>query len=169
MASYVVEFQSTLPRRERQGPQVLYGQVQRFNPRSHVGSDQCVGMAGVCITGFNPRSHVGSDGQNRRLPVSPLRFQSTLPRRERLFHAASSSGSPRFQSTLPRRERLHSVFSILCSWQFQSTLPRRERHLTGNGKQDKHRRFNPRSHVGSDPAARGHRERAGAVSIHAPT
>ncbi len=56
------------------------------------------------------------------------KFQSTLPRRERLCNFRRMIPGSQFQSTLPRRERRFSsllpgaVYSV-----FQSTLPRRER------------------------------------------
>ena len=56
----------------------------------------------------------------------------------------------RFQSTLPRRERLLFVQIVASFSQFQSTLPRRER-LIPSGKATTDNRFNPRSRVGSDP------------------
>ena len=84
-----------------------------------------------------------------------VKFQSTLPRRERLgypgsfmslicFNPRSHEGSDyesimeqlpgkRFQSTLPRRERPDSISLYISSILFQSTLPRRERRYGGNG------------------------------------
>ena len=76
-------------------------------------------------------------------------FQSTLPRRERLFLCFYFSMFHIFQSTLPRRERLISRRRLCVPILFQSTLPRRERH-----KQIFHKcqvpYFNPRSREGSD-------------------
>ena len=58
----------------------------------------------------------------------------------------------RFQSTLPRRERLVPSIDAAPTGIFQSTLPRRERRKTIQiNKQDSH--FNPRSREGSDNAA----------------
>ena len=58
---------------------------------------------------------------------------------------------PRFQSTLPRGERLFFDADLSAQEQFQSTLPRGERPIPmhrRNGSEN----FNPRSHEGSDPA-----------------
>ena len=41
--------------------------------------------------------------------VSASSFQSTLPRRERLYHFTNDDGFSKFQSTLPRRERRKSL------------------------------------------------------------
>ena len=55
----------------------------------------------------------------------------------------------KFQSTLPRRERLAPFSAFLCHLLFQSTLPRRERHSNVNLYAD-FLNFNPRSREGSD-------------------
>ena len=62
---------------------------------------------------------------------------------------SSKSTSFKFQSTLPRRERLKNLFLFLQLLRFQSTLPRRERQHKperATGRKD----FNPRSREGSD-------------------
>ena len=104
--SFGGEFQSTLPRGER--PIVLYllslesyfnprshegsdngrfwsraGSVY-FNPRSHEGSDMRSEWMYITCSYFNPRSHEGSDETMRRSYAKDQRFQSTLPRGERL-------------------------------------------------------------------------------------
>ena len=53
---------------------------------------------------FNPRSREGSD-QAKTLPEHTLKFQSTLPRGERLARLESNLFFLIFQSTLPRGER----------------------------------------------------------------
>ena len=90
-----------------------------------------------------------------RLPMQMWqRFQSTLPRRERLYafnphdgcynisiHAPAKGATgfcslqkdpKKFQSTLPRRERLGSAYIHGNIPKFQSTLPRRERQSVLN-------------------------------------
>ena len=163
-------FQSTLPRRERHRLHLIKRSDMNFNPRSREGSD--VAALAICDanTNFNPRSREGSDGkylygirrQHHFNPRSregsddlrqmgqgrPCRFQSTLPRRERLpigwSHPSWSNFNPRsregsdeslqkscrpatFQSTLPRRERRYLTLFLSAPCRFQSTLPRRER------------------------------------------
>ena len=100
-----------------------------------------------------------------------MRFQSTLPRRERpehfvflshiyYFNPRSREGSDpilifllkassAFQSTLPRRERPYTLSILHRLLQFQSTLPRRERLLPILFSFASHY-FNPRSREGSD-------------------
>ena len=98
---------------------------------------------------FNPSSHEGSDSAINVDKAEVSMFQSTLPRRERLFvwarikgddgvsiHAPTKGATciiiislfiSLFQSTLPRRERLPRVRRGKGRQEFQSTLPRRER------------------------------------------
>ena len=79
-------FQSTLPRGERRHVGRKSLQCRYFNPRSHEGSDNAVGVNSSYAT----------------------RFQSTLPRGERLLRSGIRISTVRFQSTLPRGERLIS-------------------------------------------------------------
>ena len=76
-----------------------------FNPRSREGSDRLAYAVTHTPNYFNPRSREGSDNV-QSLNVSLLsRFQSTLPRRERLRDTEMAEPVTQFQSTLPRRER----------------------------------------------------------------
>ena len=54
-------FQSTLPRGERQSYIPTKKRVDDFNPRSHEGSDAGVATSVSSAVDFNPRSHEGSD------------------------------------------------------------------------------------------------------------
>ena len=204
------QFQSTLPRGERHlllcirpgelsvsihaptwgatfdAPTV--GRFSSFNPRSHVGSDTSVVIITKSPLCFNPRSHVGSDSYRSASFIPISRFQSTLPRGERHKDAAKiakatvSIHAPTWGATHPRLQ-------VRCSREFQSTLPRGERPGRIPGRAGTYR-FNPRSHVGSDPTGteratqntlfqstlpRGERpipsfgSRPLRVSIHAPT
>ena len=98
---------------------------------------------------INPRSREGSDVQMLRLQFSYIlisihapargataathnhvrssRFQSTLPRGERLRALAEYIHPCRFQSTLPRGERRYCADILFTLFLFQSTLPRGER------------------------------------------
>ena len=78
---------------------------------------------------FNPRSREGSDGGKHQCLTLTSRFQSTLPRRERLLCVLSCPVALIFQSTLPRRERRQPGYKPCLLPLFQSTLPRRERHV----------------------------------------
>ena len=58
-----------------------------------------------------------------------------------------------FQSTLPRGERRRRCTNHDCPSKFQSTLPRGERRSSSRRRTARPASFNPRSRVGSDPAA----------------
>ena len=98
-----------------------------FNPRSREGSDADLKLKGIHHRNFNPRSREGSD-----IPKIPNLLSS------------------KFQSTLPRRERLDKIYQKNIVSLFQSTLPRRERRKRNQKKQMVFRNFNPRSREGSD-------------------
>ena len=142
----IKQFQSTLPRGERQSHHfLLSSSFSYFNPRSHEGSDSDLVMNIYNRNHFNPRSHEGSDAS----ASSPLLwyniFQSTLPRGERrisyALHMAIINFNPRShegsdQTTTAQSSRIHH--------------------------------FNPRSHEGSDANA-AKLGRYLMISIHAPT
>ena len=75
-------FQSTLPRRERRTRSVKTLMSNNFNPRSHEGSDAqlylCLKIPAISI-------HAPTKGATHDtcMSILLLRFQSTLPRRER--------------------------------------------------------------------------------------
>ena len=116
---------------------------------------------------FNPRSREGSDVFARNQSTILLRFQSTLPRGERLYTCTSKTETVQFQSTLPRGERRKGYCIIHLIWKFQSTLPRGERRTLSKSVKRVIGYFNPRSREGSDIMTQstfGKRE----ISIHAP-
>ena len=104
------EFQSTLPRRERQYPA------------------KCAATRSLFQSTLPRRERLPPNP----LPNPPHPFQSTLPRRERHTRIEIIIFSVIFQSTLPRRERHHSKNLYKFYVLFQSTLPRRERHCKGS-------------------------------------
>ena len=74
---------------------------EHFNPRSRERSDQNESSRNYRAFDFNPRSRERSD-VNLGAPVPQwLKFQSTLPRRERLQCVAHGRCCDEFQSTLP--------------------------------------------------------------------
>ena len=128
---------------------MLSSRSLNFNPRSREGSDQ---DADGYYAYFQISIHAPARGATLciflEIPAS-FRFQSTLPRGERLakeigrigqrhFNPRSREGSDitrlmvvissfRFQSTLPRGERPGSDEPVIIEIRFQSTLPRGER------------------------------------------
>ena len=98
-------FQFTLPREERRQVQAQPLTLQNFNPRSHERSDHITQSFVFRFFNFNPRSHERSDNIQNLTFALTKRFQSTLPREERLSFPCNISFHLIFQSTLPREER----------------------------------------------------------------
>ena len=67
-----------------QGVIDLHSGLYDFNPRSHERSDKEHGVIEADQENFNPRSHERSDAHSQRVSVTRSKFQSTLPREERL-------------------------------------------------------------------------------------
>ena len=123
--------------------------VEDFNPRSREGSDVEAIDCRPIRADFNPRSREGSDVEVERMWYKVVKFQSTLPRRER-HRPASKMLSPRFyfnprsregSDELNAKQKPIKKISIHAPAKgatppfvtygpavlFQSTLPRRER------------------------------------------
>ena len=77
-------------------------ELSNFNPRSRVGSDQPRSIILIYIIYFNPRSRVGSDLICPMSGVIICKFQSTLPRRERLQNTLIFSLIPPFFTHLTK-------------------------------------------------------------------
>ena len=99
---------------------------------------------------FNPRTHVGCDVRPLHLLAARGKFQSTHPRGVRQLLDRDFKPVTLFQSTHPRGVRpLHPLrFSRLS--RFQSTHPRGVRHIIRKARDNLHKDFNPRTHVGCD-------------------
>ena len=143
-------FQSTLPRRERlmDGNNFVLATVISIHAPAK-GATSGSPCYTTRYTDFNPRSREGSDVIGLFSLLMHSAFQSTLPRRERLWRNRNAIFSLEFQSTLPRRERPACDIVERCGayfnprsregsdmrftrnhsahQSFQSTLPRRER------------------------------------------
>ena len=121
-------FQSTLPRGERRlcrlSADLL---IYDFNPRSREGSDAHGKELGSSHADFNPRSREGSDEPSYRGRITVQRFQSTLPRGERLQIHLHFMNPAQISIHAPARGA--TFFQQLLSFflGFQSTLPRGER------------------------------------------
>ena len=123
-----------------------------FNPRSHEGSDLKSHRKPVIQLYFNPRSHEGSDYPAPFTIATTPDISIHAPTRGATMFCLVMHLSSRFQSTLPRGERLEINPFISQIWKFQSTLPRGERRMYWSGLL-RHLYFNPRSHEGSDVGA----------------
>ena len=160
-----------------------------FNPRSRVGSD---GYASIPVSdchNFNPRSRVGSD----YIQLFKYGFVSDFNPRSRVgsdkIGSCGRRHSWRFQSTLPRGERLVAEYDIRNGTEISIHAPAWGATKKGAAEPQKVKNFNPRSRVGSDQNAHGNvsgkmyfnpRSRVGSdkagcnissrdiISIHAP-
>ena len=104
-----MQFQSTLPQRERHGA-----------------------ACRSCCPGSNISIHAPVKGATVRGSVSSVRAAISIhaPAKGATSVVCSMMiGSLLFQSTLPRRKRHKSLTALGDFAKFQSTLPRRERHL----------------------------------------
>ncbi len=124
-----LEFQSTLPRRERRCWITCFLGFVRISIHAPAkGATHCLQLKRKSSTNFNPRSREGSDIETSSLVPGFQQFQSTLPRRERRFHKVFlvvfldiSIHAPAKGATCMEQTKKY------CILQFQSTLPRRER------------------------------------------
>ena len=142
-----------------------------FNPRSREGSDQTNSVIRAMAANFNPRSREGSDESRRIIPPYQRGISIHAPARGATGYTGRPARIERFQSTLPRGERLggrahvlppssisiHAPVSgatpnpppIQPEGTFQSTLPRGERPAHPEPPEAP-KDFNPRSREGSD-------------------
>ncbi len=97
-----------------------------FNPGSHGWSDSIISLS-EWRTYVSIHAPTGGATRGLRSSWALSRFQSTLPRGERLSALTRSTSRGLFQSTLPRGERPGSSLSTSMARVFQSTLPRGER------------------------------------------
>ena len=100
-----LEFQSTLPRRERQNLlccRLIF--TEHFNPRSREGSDTAESKRITGWRNFNPRSREGSDCSAQDIHRWH-KISIHAPAKGATICPLYSQALFRFQSTLPRRER----------------------------------------------------------------
>ena len=123
-----------------------------FNPRSREGNDLDNILKTKDLDDFNPRSREGNDAlivQN----LCRLRHISIhAPAKGTTYNNSRRGQRERFQSTLPRRERLPLALQSFKDSLFQSTLPRRERLSASYDSCIVSQDFNPRSREGNDRA-----------------
>ena len=99
---------------------------------------------------------------------SGRKFQSTLPRRERLYNPVYRDFDTIISIHAPAKGATANVFHKLLGVRFQSTLPRRERLLHMVYSSSFNTNFNPRSREGSDFPISSIGFIAKSISIHAP-
>ena len=93
-----------------------------FNPRLREGGDALLMiLIGIGID-FNPRLREGGDVTNFLDARWPRKFQSTPPRRRRLYPNIVNLKSLEFQSTPPRRRRRRVFREMEESYNFNPRL-----------------------------------------------
>ena len=170
------EFQSALPRGERQRLSAGLHFAKNFNPRSHEGSDTSVLPLNFLLIDFNPRSHEGSDPESVAVAWG---YKDFNPRShegsDQLIHTRAT-GRTDFN---PRSHEGSDTIKILRSYANKISIRAPTRGatgvFTGNWKQawisiraptrgatasaveacNKAFDFNPRSHEGSDAISGG--------------
>ena len=103
-----------------------------FNPRSREGSDAASVIDGHDgESDFNPRSREGSDSWRDSGMTAIKKFQSTLPRGERLYNCCRIRPIIIISIHAPARGATMYAVVFIIRGVFQSTLPRGERHYKG--------------------------------------
>ena len=98
------QFQSSLPRGERQILLLKVSDHDDFNPRSREGSDQIRTLT-MQLSNISILAPARGATLQPKLCIDPVQFQSSLPRGERQGFRIKQVGHDRFQSSLPRGER----------------------------------------------------------------
>ena len=171
IASSSSEFQSTLPRRERQSTDHIVSDILYFNPRSREGSDRHPSISHPVHPGISIHAPAKGATVEKKDIMRAFVFQSTLPRRERLcsnrskfqtsdFNPRSREGSDVIARSAycedwnisihaPAKGATDATLEYVKTAKFQSTLPRRERLIAAWTMLPRFY-FNPRSREGSD-------------------
>ena len=120
------QFQSALPRGERHFIDTRFNTFFNFNPRSREGSDP-VGAGRSQATSISIRAPARGATLTHWSQLTNYKFQSALPRGERLLSDNTGSSVPDFN---PRSREGSDLTTGLCVMRleiFQSALPRGER------------------------------------------
>ena len=117
------------------------------------GATLILGHTPAGMLNFNPRSREGSDAKRSWKYCGHRRFQSTLPRRERLGSMYIFCIIAPFQSTLPRRERHYVFYYNQRFYNISIHAPAKGATHTTPCPHTSQWDFNPRSREGSDPAS----------------
>ena len=142
----IKQFQSTLPRGERQSHHfLLSSSFSYFNPRSHEGSDSDLVMNIYNRNHFNPRSHEGSD-----------------------YFIFSKYAAAIISIHAPTRGATQVHHLLSCGIIYFNPRSHEGSDQTTTAQSSRIHHFNPRSHEGSDANA-AKLGRYLMISIHAPT
>ncbi len=144
-------FQSTLPRRERRACRRPRPDSYYFNPRSREGSDVLVAVLDrTHIISIHAPAKGATPSSDFRIRFYDISIHA--PAKGATYYWDNSQMSVKFQSTLPRRERLDNIALTRLGWYFNPRSREGSDALfpVGGFVFD---HFNPRSREGSDPCA----------------
>ena len=163
--TFFVSFQSMPPRRRRHGEEGMETDVWDFNPRLHEGGDKNCMEHIVSYIDFNPRLQEGGDINWYPTVITLSWFQSTPPKRRRLFPESFYRQQNMISIHASKKEATEIHQRGRRSKKFQSTPPRRRRpgDKRSRGKQWN---FNPRLREGGDSYTADFRY-TDKISIHA--
>ena len=149
-----VLFQSTLPRRERRAGRELWNDKTRIS--IHAPTKGATENGAVELLSLDISIHAPTKGatNSRSKRWRDWQFQSTLPRRERHYDSMQWPGLKYFNPRSHEGSDGVLVMSAALVAVFQSTLPRRERQRDHAPTKSTAHNFNPRSHEGSDAIGR---------------
>ena len=130
-----------------------YNLFKYFNPRSREGSDQPL----PCFSGkyvyFNPRSREGSDGTFQHPESHYIKFQSTLPRRERPLATSPVGIAGIISIHAPAKGATVCPRTSPCAVSISIHAPAKGATLNRYTHILRFTYFNPRSREGSDVTA----------------
>ena len=149
-------FQSTRPRRARlRWICKAWPSTRSFNPRARAGRDVPSSRSDWWYWCFNPRARAGRD-LRRALTKSLMEgFQSTRPRRARLYQFAIFAILLTFQSTRPRRARLPRFLQNRVGDGVSIHAPAQGATSRSCPRPFPPSSFNPRARAGRDGSATG--------------
>ena len=153
----MVQFQSTLPRRERHKGLSPLNLFLHFNPRSREGSDQNSSQVFFYFRNFNPRSREGSDKIKSGCEKNLFDISIHAPAKGATIITIIVLIGYKISIHAPAKGATSNYFHFLYRFLFQSTLPRRERRVI-SVRINMTINFNPRSREGSDNSFKYHRQ-----------
>ncbi len=148
-----IQFQSTLPRGERQQEKPDIAVAFIFQSTLPRGERLCPFLFLNRTEKISIHAPARGATQELRPEARLLQFQSTLPRGERLRPPAALRQALWISIHAPARGATATPQNPQTMTPFQSTLPRGERRFTRTPKNRSRSYFNPRSREGSDSVA----------------
>ena len=146
----LAKFQSTPPRRRRQGERVLQYNEDVFNPRLREGGDSDQKQLLDDLYNFSIHASAKEATILSAVFSRQFIFQSTPPRRRRQEQTSIIAGL-KFSIHASAKEATRTLLTSISNMaNFQSTPPRRRRRLITSKTRADNKVFNPRLREGGD-------------------